>query len=132
MVDSQVTLLEAVFSSCFCGCSPLHLPTMKCWHDLGLSLWASVFLYTGLPGGLICSLDFKYHVDADDVQMPISSSVLSGYIPRNVIAPSYGNPIFSFLRNIQAVLHSGCPMNIPTNSVGGFPFLYILSSICYL
>ena len=40
--------------------------------------------------------------------------------------------IFSFLRNLCIVLHSGCTNYIPTDSVGGFPFLHTLSSICYL
>ena len=51
--------------------------------------------------------------------------ILSGYVPRNEIAESYGNSVFSFLRNVSTIFHSGCTTYIPTNRGGEFPFLHI-------
>ena len=40
--------------------------------------------------------------------MPFLRKVLFGYMPKSGIAGSYGSSMYSFLRSIYTVLHSGC------------------------
>ena len=59
----------------------------------------------------------------------IGVSSFLGYIPKSGITGSNGSSIFSFLRKLHTILHSGCT---PTKSAQKFLFLHILASICHL
>jgi len=59
--------------------------------------------------------------------------VSSGCVPRIAIAGSYGSSIFGFFWGTSILFSKvATPTYIPTNSIGRFPFLHILSSICCL
>ena len=116
-----------------CCCKWLYLISFLWLSCIPLCMYniSSLSIHLSVTFRLLACLDYCKQCCQEHWSSCIfSNRVFSGYIPQSRIAESYDNSTFSFLKGLFSIVTS--PIYIPPSSMGGFPFLHIFSSICYL
>ena len=132
--------ISAAFSLTFLKCTPKVSFKSGKLHWLSLQHPASCcifFIYSSISEHLDYLLILAI-VNYASVNMGMREKSLwdsyfnsFGYIPRKGIAGYYGSSFFNF-KTCMLFSIVPVPVYIPTSSIHEFPFLHILTSICYL